>query len=532
MAGLSGRTSSVVGLFVDGLEVKLAHLVVRKKRVVVKELKSATLVSKLHEHKALEETATGLMEPADAFSIGSPQVPDTVSGGSTEDNDAVLVSLLSGYARGSYHLTYSLSEPSIYYHLLESDFGLKGKKLKDRILDELRNIRAFQPSGDAVDAIKTDEGNLLCIVREDGLSLINSLENVKGFIGNRLPMIPAIDSADISLMNLVRLNYDLQPNDVSVIVYVGVEFTRLVFMRGMHFYQFAPILGEGYDSPNLQNTVYSRLLLEQDNLAIPHISRIILAGESRRIGFKEFLMQQLPDQEIDYLLAPALDSSALSIEEQEAISEYAVPIGAALKVLDPLNPLVYNVNLLPASVREGQRVFKLAWHGYALLAMLFFSAFFFTWQIAAKSREIRDLRDVLTLKESQRAENIALENSITALEQQLTRYQTSMALYDSLVPGSERWSKVLTQLSHGVEDLNSLWLLDMAAGSDGNLLMNGYAVYRTRIPRLSTLFDGSVLEEVNVQEIREQTVYKYRIKVPPGMPGVQGQVAEVPEITQ
>ena len=90
-------------------------------------------------------------------------------------------------------------------------------------------------------------------------------------------------------MNLVRMNYDLQPQDVSVVIYVGVEFTRLIFMRGDHFYQFAPILGEGYDSPNLQNTVYSRLLLEQDNLAIPRINRIILAGESQRIGFKEFL---------------------------------------------------------------------------------------------------------------------------------------------------------------------------------------------------------------------------------------------------
>ena len=59
----------------------------------------------------------------------------------------------------------------------------------------------------------------------------------------------------------------------------GAEFTRLIFMRGEHFHQFAPIIGEGYDSPNLQNTVYSRLLLEQDNLAIPHIRRIILAGE-------------------------------------------------------------------------------------------------------------------------------------------------------------------------------------------------------------------------------------------------------------
>ena len=506
------RPTSVIGLFVDGLDIKLARLSLRKKRVVVDELKSATLVAKMHEHKVADITVS----PADtdAFNLSAP-VGDTVAVGASEDNNAVLIGLLSGYPRNKYPVTYSLAEPAIYYHLLESDFGLKGKKLKERILEELRNIRSFQPAADAVDAIKTDEGNLLCVVREDGLTLINSLENIKGFIGNRLPTIPAIDSADISLMNLVRLNYDLQPHEVTVIIYVGVEFTRLIFMRGSHFYQFAPIIGEGYDSPNLQNTVYSRLLLEQDNLAIPQISRIVLAGECRRIAFKDFLAQQLPDLDVDYLLAPTLDTSALTMEQQESISEYAVPIGAAIKVLEPMNPLVYNINLLPASVREGQRVFKLAWHGYMLLFLLFTSTFLFTWQIAQKSRQIRELRDELTLKESQRAENITLANSISALEEQITRYQASMALYDSLTPGAERFSKVLTQLSHGVEDLNSIWLTDLGTASDGNMTLNGFAVYRTRIPRLSTLFENSILEEVNVQEIRKETVYKYRIKVPP-----------------
>jgi hypothetical protein len=510
---MAARSSNVIGLFVDGLDVKLAHLTVKKKRVVVNELATGTLVTKLQEHKVGEETLAGGSDADDAFAV--PVAPVPAAEGQTEDNNAVLLGLLAKYPNGKYSLTYSLAEPAIYYHVMESDFGLKGKKLKERILEELRSIRAFQPAEDAVDAIKTDEGNLLCIVREDGLSLINSLDSIKGFIGNRLPMLPAIDSSDISLMNMVRLNYDLQAQDVTVIIYVGVEFTRLIFMRGDHFYQFAPIIGEGYDSPNLQNTVYSRLLLEQDNLAIPRISRIILAGQCKRIGFKEFLSQQLPDQEIDYLLAPQLDTSLLSPEDQEMISEFAVPIGAAWRVVDPMTPRIYNINLLPAEVREGQRVFKLAWHGYVLMGLLFLSAFFFTMQISQKSKEIRELRDVYTLKESQKAENVTLSNSILALEEQLNRYKASLALYDSLVPGAERWSKVLTQLSHGVEDLNSIWLTDFTGQQDGAVNMNGYAVYRTRIPRLSTLFDNAVLREVNVQAIREQTVYKYKIEVPP-----------------
>jgi Tfp pilus assembly protein PilN len=328
-------------------------------------------------------------------------------------------------------------------------------------------------------------------------------------------VIPAIDSADVSLMNMVRLNYELQPDDVTVIIYVGVEFTRLIFMRGDHFYQFAPIIGEGYDSPNLQNTVYSRLLLEQDNLAIPRIGRIVLAGQCKRIGFKEFLSQQLPDQEIEYLLAPQLDTSMLSAEDQEMISEYAIAIACAWKVLDARNARLYNINLLPAEVKEGQRVFKLAWHGYLLLALLFTGTLFFTSQIAQKNKQIRELREQLTLKESQRSENMTLSNSIMALEEQLNRFRTSLALYDTLVPGTERWSKVLTQMSHGVEDLNSIWLTDFNGSQEGAVNLNGYAVYRTRIPRLSTLFENALLQEVTVQAIREQTVYRYKIDVPP-----------------
>jgi hypothetical protein len=514
---ITGRGKTVLGLFVDGLDIKLAHLAVYKKHVVIEELKSATLVSKIHDRKLVEESAGAMVDSTDAFSITSAPLPEAASETAKEDNNAVLLGLIANYPRSKYTLTYSLAEPAIYYHVLESDFGLKGKRLTDRILAELKKTRAFQPAPDAVGSIRTDDGNLLCIVREEGLSLINALDNIKGFIGNRLPVISAIDSADVSLMNVVRANYTLEAQDVTVVIYVGAEFTRLIFMRGGHFHQFAPIIGEGYDSPNLQNTVYSRLLLEQDNLAIPHIRRIILAGECKRIGFQEFLSQQLPDQEVEYLGTARLDASKLSAEQQDLISEYAVPIGAALNVLDQRNLDLYQVNLLPASIREGQRVFKLAWHGYVLLLMLFLSTFLFTWQIAQKSKEVRDLRDALVLKESQRAENLILANSIQGLEEQLTRYKTSMALYDSLVPGAERWSKVLTQVSHGVEDLNSIWLTDMTASPAGDLMMNGFTTYRARIPRLSTLFDDAVLEEVNVQEIRKQTVYKYRIKVPKPM---------------
>ena len=512
--GFVGGNKTVVGLFVDGLDVKLARLAMKGRKVLVEDLKSATLASKFEERK-VSEAAGHLEDDRDPFKLPeleSMAVPVAQSGG--EDNNAVLLGLLSQYKPRSYSLAYSISEPSIYYHHFENDFGLKGKKLKLRIIEELKNVRTFQPTADAVDSIHTDDNGLLCVVREEGLSLINHLENIKGFLGNRIPTIAGIDSSDVSLMNMVRLNYDLQPDEVSVIVYVGVEFTRLIFMRGHQFFQFAPILSEGYDSPNLHNTVYSRLLLEQDNLNIQRLNRVVLAGESRRIELKDFLQQLLPEQEVDYLRASNLDTSNLPAELQGMVSDYAAAIGVAWKFLDSSNKHLYTTNLLPDEIREGQRVFKLSWHGYVLLGAIFASTLIFTTQIQKKQQQIKEKQSVLDVKNSQIAENTTLQNSIQTLQQQLATYNASMALYDSLVPGVDKFSKAFSRLSNGIDDLNSIWVTEFLSGDNGQVTLNGFSAARSRIPRLSGLFDKAELKEVTTEEIREETVYRYKIDVP------------------
>jgi hypothetical protein len=73
---------------------------------------------------------------------------------------------------------------------------------------------------------------------------------------------------------------------------------------------------------------------------------------------------------------------------------------------------------------------------------------------------------------------------------------------------------VLTKVSHGVEDLNSIWVTDFGATKENTMLLNGFTVYRTRIPRLAALFDNCVLREVTVQSIRDQEVFKYVLEVP------------------
>jgi hypothetical protein len=514
MSSLRGNRSTAIGLFVDGLDLKLAKLSIRKGAVAIDELASATLASKLEERQVVDLAADNLNDIGpETFALPAGDAGDSGRG----DNNSIILGLLSKYPASNYLLSYAVSEPSIYYHVLESDFGLKDRKLKMRVLDELRSVRAVQPQLDAIDFFYSAEKNLVTVVREDGVTMLNVLEQVKPFLGKRLPRIPLIEVSDVALMNLARANYGFAPDEITTIVYIGVEFTRLIFMRGPDFFHFAPVLGEGYDSPNIQNTVYSRLLLEQDNMGIPRIDKILLAGECHRIGFDEFLKHQLSDVDVQYLRTPYLDMTGLSPEVQDRIPEYAVPIATAWKVLAEDHPAFFHTNLLPESVREGQRTFKLAWHGYTLLALVFLCTLFFTRQYATLRQYLVANEAKLSQLQERVAENERLKTAIADKNSQRERFNTALAIYDSLVPGSDRWNRYLAQLTKGVEDLRGLWVTDVRALADGSMSVQGYALYRARIPRIAALFDNSTLARVEVKEIRVNAppVYNFLITVPP-----------------
>jgi len=522
MPSLRGNRNTAVGIFVDGLDLKLAKLSLKKGHIYIDELQSVTLATKLEDRQAVTMEMDNLATTGETFALAPAAAPEETVG----DNNNILLGLLSKYPISQYVLSYSIAEPSIYYHILESDFGLKGKKLKQQAVNELRNVRAVQPMLDAIDFFYSVEKNLVCVVREDGTSMLSALEEIKPFLGRRLPRIALIEVADVALMNLARANYGFSADEITTIIYVGVEFTRLIFMKGTEFFHFAPVLGEGYDSPNIQNTVYSRLLLEQDNMGIPRIDKVLLAGESRRINFDEFIHEQLPEVDVQYLKTPYLDTSNLSPEQQDLIPEYAVAIATAWKTLDDDHPAFYKVNLLPENVREGQRSFKLGWHGYVLLGLVFLATFFFTTKYGMMQKEIITKKHTLEQLQDKMDENERLKAAIAGLNEQISRYTKALAVYDSLVPGADRWNKIIAQLTKGVEDLGAVWITDIKAGPNGAMTVEGYALYRGRIPRIAALFDNATLSRVEVKEIRDKAppVYSFAISIPPQLnkPGTAG----------
>ncbi|HTP79678.1 MAG TPA: hypothetical protein VMM57_04670 [Bacteroidota bacterium] len=515
MAYVSGQGKTAVALFADGLELKFVQLSLKGGKITLREFKKAALVKKFEEKQVSspEEGITPEVAASDAFA--SP--PETLEGEAAETatNSSVLLGLISDLPSSKYSFSYALSEPAVTFQEFETNFDLKGSKLKKQISEELAANRTSPPLLDAINSIPTSAGGLLSIVREDGLNLYDLLTELRTFLAGRLPNVSLISSSDIGLIELVRAGYQLQEEEVTVVVYIGHDFCRVIFMKGENFLHFAPIISEGYGSPNIENTIYSRILLEQDNIALTRIDRILLAGESSKVNLLEAIGPQFSSAQVEYLKSPEIDVSLFEGGVGEAISEYAIPLITAWKALDPKHPGFYDTNLIPLSITEGQKRFKLAWHGWLAAAAIIASIVFFYTSILTRTGEIQKAHRELAQKRAQLAQLDELKSRKNQLTSDINRYKNAITTYDSIAPGGDRWSRILHYLGNSVEDLNSLWIYQIQADQQDpkNILISGRSIYRTRISRIADIFERAMLREVRTTTVRKKIVYEFDIVV-------------------
>lgn len=507
--------NTAVGLFADGLELKYVKLSLKGKAVILEDFKTVALVKKIEEKAAITEEA--IIGDLTTVDYGAQSL-DTIGVGAGEEasNSSVLLGLLNelGSPR-KYTLSYVLAEPALTYHEFDTDFGLKGDKLKKKIIDELTAARGVTPAIDAIEVIPTATGGILAVIREDGVQMYEALNEVKPFVGGRIPLIKMVESADFALMELVRAEYEPQEEEVTVIVYIGHDFSRLIFMQGEHYLHFAPIISEGYGSPNIENTIYSRILLEQDNIALTRIDRILLAGEAHRVNLYEAIAPQFPSAEVGYIKVSGVNLGTFEGTVGDTVSEYVLPLVAAWHALQPKHPAFYNINLIPQRVIEGQRVLALAWHGVLVAVGIIAAIVFFWTSIMRQQAEIRRTQDEVRRAEERLVELENLNARKEALQNDIGRYKDATTVYDEVAPGSDRWSRVLHYLANSIEDLNSLWLTSIQPDNriKNAILIRGRALYRSRIPRIASAFEKATLREVRTITIRNKVLYEFDILI-------------------
>jgi len=509
-----------IGLSIEGTDVKVAHIAFSHRGVILKRLEVAQLPEPLGVAAEEEELES---ESLDAFEEAFGEVSPTKTGldqkaedeeQEEEEASSTLLGVLSGYNLTKAKIGVNLPEDSVSFYTLSDTFAIKGRKLKRALIDMVSPKHDGAISPEMVDYIKAADKNLACLVCNQEPVFLEVLKELKPFLGRNKPYIGLIDTVDTALMGLVRANHELVDGEITAIIYVGADSTRITIMKGREYVRFLPSIQEDASSAQLLNTVFSKILFEQDEGGLPEINHVVLAGEADMPSALEFFSREMPDARVEIIKYGKFAGTEMEPSSIPApLPSFALPLALAKKALEPTNPDYYQTDFTPDYLKEAQKPFRIAWHGLLSLLVIFAMSLLLVVKGGYNYVEIGDL-ETDTLKYSrltQLAQPLLYE--IDMLNQQISGYESEMAQLASLAQDSHIWSESLDKLCDLTERCDSLWVATLSSSEKRGYLLRGKSRTREKITALASAYQDSYLDLVSRGMIRDYRLWDFTVRV-------------------
>ncbi|RKY89671.1 hypothetical protein DRQ09_00935 [candidate division KSB1 bacterium] len=499
------------GIFIDGLDLKVAHLVKRKGKIFIKDVFTSKLISRVEVEE--EKTSENLDQSKEIF--GDAQSMD--DSGFQEITELEKPTNLSIILDSINHLPVkkgrfgvNIPESNVYFIQNGKFKNIKKKKIKYNFLREVNSNQKEPIEEDCFECIRKYDGSYLGIYCKGNNYILEQLEEINSYVSGKIK-ISLIEVNELALIGYARRCYRFQEDETGIIIYVGNDFARIIFIKGGELFHLGDVINEGVNDSSIKDTIYSKILLGLDEWGISGVNTILLAGESINIELKKYLEEKFGDSVvINYLEPEILDQSAVDQDKRFLISSYAIPISIAWKILEPENREFFKINFLPERIRRKQNALRIEWHGYLLLLFLMLMSLFILKKKVDANMTIRNLETNINSLQSE----IEFENQIVDYVNNMVReiklLEKKNSILDSLENSSIKYSDILENYSRNIQVLNSLWI-EKFQGNSKNYSIEGKSLYRNRINLLAQKDSLTQIKNVKENKIRKLKIYEFEI---------------------
>jgi len=386
---------------------------------------------------------------------------------------------------------------------------VKKKRLKKLIEEHLKKVYGAVPHEDFYRYIVRDDGSMLLISYQEKPYLLKLLDSVRHSYSGKMKIIQMIPDECI-LANLIGKHYPLGKDEITCVVNVGNNRSRVFFMKGEQIIHALAPIEEGRDDDQVLDVIFSKILFQLDTGEVPGLDRVLITNDTSEESV-EFFKKQFPDLEVNEFRFS--DDSLITSEKLEPITGFFTSsIGAALSAANTKDADIDKYSMLPGYVLERQNIMKLRWHGVLLLLLLMATPMVWNQIYQDKGEQIQNLEEQL----------VRTEHGINTLEPVVVEMEQLQALYAveaekrdllaSLGGGATYWSETLKTLNDGLSGIESTWIDRIQYGEDG-FTLQGYSMLREQIPTVTNLFSRADLQAVSVVEMRDRRLYRFTIKV-------------------
>ncbi len=520
------------GIFKDGLKVKIAQLALSNGTVVVQSLEESILSSALFRQEVEKKEDAFLPNESDEDEIKIPELTeiedesfslpemsefeDTDDFESPEKDDMLpglrdLQNFLQQFPLEKGRISFNANNEQISYFQFDSSYGTRN--LHKRLLEELLSKDEIKAKNYSFDYILNSDKSGLAFVHTGKFRLFHALRDINLILSKEKYFYSCIDTNEVCLINIVNHNYIFPEDDYVLILYIGFDYkVGIVLKNGMHIKTF-PIIVPDSDEITMRETIYSKVLLEQDISNVPITRNILLVGDSTSDEDLEYFRSA--SQEGDNIAR--IDLGYLSVQEgmedkitPEKIARYAIPIALAWKTLVPKSKKFSSTNLLPSRVVENQKYFKIAWHGFLVLAAIFYFAFAGTIKNLELKQDIIDYGKKNYTIERELSKNRELIKRLNEIKARLNELQANLLKVETITGNKNQWNHILDIYSKSLNKNRLSWVRDISSTNNG-FIVDGYTMNRRAVIAFSQLFPESKITSVAKHEDQGHTIWKFKI---------------------
>ncbi|OPX29905.1 MAG: hypothetical protein B1H06_00740 [Candidatus Cloacimonas sp. 4484_143] len=521
------------GIFQDGLNIKVAQLILSNGIIKVESLDETILSSPLFREEeeikdevlpispeVEDEDFTDLEDlDEDAF-----ELPDLSDIDQTEDIEKLdengdevlpgqreLQNFLQIFPLDRGKISFSANDEQITYFKFDSDFAKSG--LKKKLMKEMLTPKEIKSRNFTLGYIQNPNKSGLAFTHRGRFQLFHALRDINLVLSKERYFYSYIDPNEISLMNLIRHNYEFPADEFVLLLYIGIDYKVGIVMRdGMHIKTF-PIIVPEADYETTRQAIYSKVILEQDVSDMAITKNVILIGDHVSDSDIEFFNSKAMDGD----LIQRLTLKKLFIQEgtgthitEENIARFAIPIALAWKTLDPKNKDFYHCNLLPPKVIENQKYFKIAWHGYFVLAGIFFMAYHGTVSNLVIKHDIIGFQKSNASLEIELSRNRGMIVKLNEIKTRLTELESNFEKVELLSGNKNLWYYILNTFSETLAANPISWLGEITSNDTG-FDVSGFTTSRRSIITFSELFPDGDISSIMKYEVEDLTIWGFEI---------------------
>jgi hypothetical protein len=391
-----------------------------------------------------------------------------------------------------------LAEPAVYFQKIHDDKELASL-----------NVSNNGKIGTTIGFVDLFDNSRLAVYSSGKSNYLQAMDSLARLNNRKFLKIPSVKSAEISLSSYILRNRTFGENDISLILYVGKEYSKLIFLKGNKLHHIGATVSVGKNSFNAHNVIASKILFEMENGLIDNINNIIICGEDDSEELIAVINEAYPSSDIKIQNIESVEIKEL--DSFSSTSSFIIPAAVAQEYFDEKDKKFSGLNLLPSYVKEEQKVINLQWHGYLMILLILLSIGFFVTKIYNNNRELAAKNSEISKFGVVEEQNRDAVEKIKSYQNKIANVGQTKAVLNQLSGGTGILSRQLKKIANFAGQDQIMWVSSINMDEKKDLIVTGYTFSRRRVKDFADSYNGSILENIIYEPLRDTRAFKFKV---------------------